>query len=128
MLEGCGGARWALQARGMDASSSGPWHGGCGQASGSGLHVGAMVCSTSKRGRYLPPLLTRGRQPCGVGAPSGVQIEPRTQAGGTAGVRAILGRGACSGGSTGLSADLNGLLVPLVRPRESEERHAGTGF
>ena len=95
---------------------------------GSGLRGVGQGLLTSKRGRYLLPLLTRGRQPCGRGAPSGVQMEPRTQAGGTAGVQAVLGGGACSGGSTGLSADLNGLLVPLVRPRESEERAAGNGF
>ena len=59
---------------------------------------------------------------------SGVQMEPRTQAGGTTGVRAVLGGGACSGSSTELSTDINGLPVPLARPRESEERDAGNGF
>ena len=83
---------------------------------------------TSKRGRYLTSLPTTGCQPCGKGAPSSVQMEPRTQAGGTTGVRAVLGGGACSGSSIGLSTDLNGLPVPLARPQESEERDAGNGF
>lgn len=43
-------------------------------------------------------------------------------------MRAVLGGGACSGSSIGLSTDLNGLPVPLARPQESEERDAGNGF
>ena len=43
-------------------------------------------------------------------------------------MRAVLGGGACSGSSIGLSTDLNGLPVPLARPQESEERDARNGF
>lgn len=83
---------------------------------------------TSKRGWYLPPLPTRGRQPGGKGAPRGVQMDPRTQAGGTTGVRAVLGGARVQAAVQDCQWTQTGCPVPLARPRESMERDAGNGF